>query len=121
MSERESRQAEIVHECDFDHPLEQVWKAVTTPALLARWIGLAPGGGDTARSEIDYRIVETQAHERVWFAWHDPATDQPQSTVLIELEPLAPDRTRLRLTHRPGVMHQRAANDSYHSTRALAA
>ncbi|WP_129139244.1 SRPBCC family protein [Modicisalibacter coralii] len=120
MSE-ESRHAEIVHECDLDHPLEQVWKAVTTPALLTRWIGFKPGDPEARRDGIDYRIVETQAPQRVWLAWRDPATDQPDSTVLIELTPLPAGRTRLRLTHRPGIAMRRAANDGCHSPQALAA
>ncbi|WP_353979513.1 SRPBCC domain-containing protein [Salinicola endophyticus] len=117
----ESRHTEIVHECDLDHPLEQVWKAVTAPALLTRWIGFTPSSIDASQGGIDYRIVETQAPERVWLDWHDPATDQPDSTVLIELTPLSPSRTRLRLTHRPGVAMQRAANDECQSPQALAA
>ncbi len=47
-----SRSDEIVHECQLDHPRDRVWHAVTTPGLLAQWIGFAPGavsdGDDTS-------------------------------------------------------------------------
>lgn len=94
-------------------PREQVWRALTDPALLSRWmgcLGFAPAAGhifylqpDRARrmagdatDAIACRIEVLDAPRRISFSWGFP--DVPDTWVDIRLRRI-PGGTHVRLVH----------------------
>jgi uncharacterized protein YndB with AHSA1/START domain len=94
----EARDDEIVVECDLDAAPEKVWRALTMPELVEQWLGVAPvAAGESG--ETTYQIVEAEPFSRLRYAWHDPATTEPDTIVTFDLSPLPGGRTAFRLTH----------------------
>jgi uncharacterized protein YndB with AHSA1/START domain len=99
----------IVVDCDLDEPPETVWRALTTPALLAAWLAegdiraevghrfaLAP---ETGRVECE--VLEADPGNRLKISWceRDEAGAPIESEVTIVLTPTINGGTRLRLVH----------------------
>lgn len=108
-----SQDATIIYEVRLDEPPRLVWRALTEPELLARWLGegnfaaeigrrfsLRPGGaaGDSA---IDGEVVAAEAERLLSYRWRAEAEGQAalDTTVTWILEPTAEGGTRLRLVH----------------------
>jgi uncharacterized protein YndB with AHSA1/START domain len=76
---------EIVLTRSFDAPRKLVWEAVTTPALLKRWLGGLPGWTMTT-CEMDLRVGGSYRYE-----WRkDDGTSMGMGGVLREV--VAPER-----------------------------
>jgi uncharacterized protein YndB with AHSA1/START domain len=99
----------VIVDCDLDDPPEKVWRALTTPELLAAW--LAEGN---IRAEIGHRfalnpetgpveceVLEAEPGNWLKLAWRerDEAGDPIESEVTIVLTPTIGGGTRLRLVH----------------------
>ena len=67
----------VVRERDLPHPPEKVWRALTTPHLLAEWLmagDIAPVPGHAFRFEADWggvdcRVIEAEAERRLSMTW----------------------------------------------------
>ncbi|SHF50344.1 Uncharacterized conserved protein YndB, AHSA1/START domain [Kaistia soli DSM 19436] len=102
----------LVMEADLDAPIDTVWRGLTDPALVARW--LLPGGmaaeqgavfsldGGTALGVIDCAVTESDPPRRLAYRWRTAATEsQPALDTVVRFE-LAPRReggTRLKIVH----------------------
>ena len=96
---------------DYPHAPAKVWRALTDPALIARWAmrpeGFAPVVGTRCRflgkagpgwrGFVECEVLEVRAPETLLYSWVGNAGDQP-SYVRYKLEPLATG-TRLRFEH----------------------
>lgn len=104
-AERDSITIEIV----YPHPIEQVWRALTDSAILARWLmpnDFAPRVGHrfTFRTTPEHRwngvvqceVVAVEPPRRVAYTWQ--GGDLPRTLVTFTLEPSG-EGTRLRLVH----------------------
>ena len=118
MTDADTKNEDLVFECELDAGPETVWRAVTIPEFLENWIGIAPGEGD--KGKPGFSIVETRPCSEVRFAWTDETTDAPNSIVTIELDPAPEGRTFFRLTHRAR-RHVKAAANQNRATLSLAA
>ena len=97
----------LVTECVLDSPPEKVWRALTTPHLLAAW--LAPGVtgtkvGDRFHLEgaepADCEILEADPEKRLRLAWRRADQSPPiDSTVTFEISETAEGGTWLRIRH----------------------
>jgi uncharacterized protein YndB with AHSA1/START domain len=90
----------------FQAPIEAVWRGLTDPALLSRWLGTAVetdirtggrlvidhGEGQLSRSEV----TEAEAPHRLTMTWEFP--DEPRSRVAVELRE-SDEGTAVELTH----------------------
>ncbi|ODT49879.1 SRPBCC domain-containing protein [Devosia sp. 63-57] len=99
----------LVFETTLDAPPEKVWRALTIPEYLERW--LQPPA-DTA---LD--VIASEENRRVSYRWREPApVDGPaieDSVVTFELTPQEDGRTGFRLTHAPMAVPAAAnSNDS---------
>jgi uncharacterized protein YndB with AHSA1/START domain len=104
---------DVVVEVDIRAPVETVWRLLVEPADLVRWLGISatlePRPEGRFRFELfpgqfcSGRYVEVVPHRRVvlTWGWEDPAIPVPpgSTTVAIDLEPLGPELTALRLVH----------------------
>jgi len=108
-----SREAIILDEA-LDAPPDLVWRALTEPGILARWLGpndiraivgerftLHPGGA-VGGEPIDCEVLEAEPPERLSYRWRggEPGAPEALDTVVTWIiEPTADGGTRLRLIH----------------------
>ena len=127
----------LIIEVALDQPPELVWRALTEPALVARWLGvsdiravvgerfaLKPGGpaGDTS---IDCEVIEAEPDHLLSYRWRasgDGKAEALDTVVTWILEPTAEGGTRLRLVHDgfPIVVQQPASTPVRETTHACA-
>jgi uncharacterized protein YndB with AHSA1/START domain len=105
----------VVLEQDYPHPPAAVWRALTTPELMARWLmpteGFAPEVGrrftmrgrpmEAARFSgvVACTVLEATAPHRLSLSWDDARADGPTGwAVTFDLRAHG-DGTRLVLTH----------------------
>jgi uncharacterized protein YndB with AHSA1/START domain len=97
----------IVIECELPAPPEKVWRALTEPALLARWLlptRAAPADGALAfdgeaeglARRIDCRVLDAEPNRRLSYRWREPAGE---SVVTFELSDSAGGGTWLKVVH----------------------
>ena len=97
----------ITRSVELEAPVEHVWEALTTPALLSGWlegavdIDVRPGGegtiveagGAVRRAQVD----EVEPARRLALQWWPEDGSSPASRVELDLEP-TPAGTRLLVT-----------------------
>jgi uncharacterized protein YndB with AHSA1/START domain len=108
MSASEVTGDRIVVECELDAPPAQVWRALTEPELLARW--LAPNDisaevGTRFRfreidgAEIECEVLEAKPERKLAYRWRRADESAIDSIVSFELTEAVAGRTHLRLVH----------------------
>ncbi len=111
----------LVSECELPDPPAKVWRALTEPELLSRWLlpaaatadghlrlDAGPGLGGT----IDAQVIEAEPPRRLTYRWRGTALGL-DSVVTFDLAPTLPGGTRLRIVHSgfaPQAANRRAAN-----------
>jgi uncharacterized protein YndB with AHSA1/START domain len=93
----ESPPETVVVDTDLDEPPEKVWRALTEPALLDRWL---------AEAKEKAEVVESEPGQRLRLAWRDfdSGGGLVESEVTFTLTPMITGGTRLRLVH-DGFVH----------------
>ncbi len=103
---------DITHEAILDHPPEQVWKAITTPALLRTWLMENDFAGPTVGHTFEFRdrprpfwdgrckceVIEADEPRCFALRW-GIGGQNPPSVVSWMLEPEGEGRTRVRFRH----------------------
>ncbi|NBB15533.1 SRPBCC domain-containing protein [Caulobacter sp. SLTY] len=96
---------------ELEDSADKVWRALTTPALLARWLGpndfVARVGarftvGGAANDNVDCEVLALEAGRLLRLGWREGEFD---SVVTFALEPGLEGGVRLRLTHDGFVTH----------------
>ncbi len=88
-------------EYDLDEPREKVWRAVSDPALVARW--MTPQAHeqveDAAEPEarIDYAVIDAEPPHTIRYAWREGA--ELDSVVRFSLAETRDGGTRLTIVH----------------------
>lgn len=113
----------LVFECDLDERPETVWRALTTPEIVAEWLGsntmppgsngsfkvwLAPSDGGVVACEI----LEASPPNRLSYAWRVEAPMAPEgldSVVTFTLTRNGEGGTHLQIVHR-GIEHGAAVH-----------
>jgi len=98
----------LIFECDFEEPPEKVWRALTEPRLLERWLTAdrVPRTDTEERPAASYEVLNAVPHRLVRYRWRDKESGaddlggrEVQSVVTFELAPRPAGGTHLRLTH----------------------
>lgn len=112
----------LVFECDFEEPPEKVWRALTEPRLLEKWLATddrssadstegRPTRSASQRSQrvtrsSEYEVLTAEPHRLLRYRWRDRESGAGESgrrevlsVVTVELAPDVRGGTHLRLTH----------------------
>ena len=87
----------LVFECALDAPPEKVWRALTIPEYLERW--LKPD------RDLDLAVVTAEENKSLTYRWREAGqgaiTGLEDSLVTFELTPTTDGGTWFKLTHAP--------------------
>ena len=87
----------LVFECALDAPPEKVWRALTIPEYLERWL--------KHEQEIDLAVVTAEENKSLTYRWREAGqgavAGMEDSLVTFELTPTSDGGTWFRLTHAP--------------------
>ena len=87
----------LVFECSLDAPPEKVWRALTIPDYLARWLRPA--------EDVELAVVTAEENKSLTYRWREAgqgaALGSEDSLVTFELTPTGDGGTWFRLTHAP--------------------
>lgn len=90
----------LVFECALDAPPEKVWRALTIPEYLERW--LKPS------EAIDLSVVTAEENKSLTYRWRESGqgaiVGAEDSLVTFELTPTVDGGTWFKLTHAPMAM-----------------
>ena len=107
---------EIVFECALDAPPEKVWRALTIPEYLARWL--------KPEQHIDLAVVTAEENKSLTYRWRESGqgaiVGAEDSVVTFELTPMLDGGTWFKLTHAPLALPV-AANSNQRGPMMLAA
>jgi uncharacterized protein YndB with AHSA1/START domain len=106
----------LTFECTLDAPPEKVWRALTVPEYLERWLKPA--------QEIELAVVTAEENKSLTYRWREAGqgavVGMEDSLVTFELTPTGDGGTWFRLTHAPMAMPV-AANSNLTGPVMLAA
>lgn len=106
----------LVFECALDAPPEKVWRALTVPEYLERWLKPAEA--------IDLSVVTAEENKSLTYRWRETGqgaiVGAEDSLVTFELTPTTDGGTWFKLTHAPVVLPA-AANSNNRGPLMLAA
>ncbi|SEP97706.1 Activator of Hsp90 ATPase homolog 1-like protein [Devosia sp. YR412] len=107
---------ELVFECALDAPVEQVWRALTIPEYLKRWL--------KPEQDVDMAVVTAEENVSLTYRWREAGQGAvlgaEDSLVTFELSATDDGGTWFRLTHAPMVVPV-AANSNLVGPLMLAA
>lgn len=87
----------LVFECALDAPPEKVWRALSIPEYLERWLKPA--------DDVDLSIVTSEENKSLTYRWRDAGQGAilgiADSLVTFELTPTGDGCTWFKLTHAP--------------------
>lgn len=90
----------LVFECALDAPPEKVWRALTIPEYLERWL--------KPEQDVSLAVVSADENRSLSYRWREAgqgaAGEVEDSVVTFELTPTGDGGTWFRLTHAPVVM-----------------
>jgi len=106
----------LVFECALDAPPDKVWRALTIPEYLERWLKPA--------SSLDLAVVTAEENKSLSYRWRESGQGAiaglQDSLVTFELTPTADGGTWFRLTHAP-IAVPVAANSNHAGPLLMAA
>lgn len=87
----------LVFECKLDAPPEKVWRALTIPEYLARWLKPADA--------VELAVVTSEENRSLTYRWRESGQGAingfEESLVTFELTPATEGGTWFKLTHAP--------------------
>nr|WP_295890227.1 SRPBCC domain-containing protein [uncultured Devosia sp.] len=106
----------LVFECALDAPPEKVWRALTIPEYLERWL--------KPTQEIDLAVVTAEENKSLTYRWREGGQGaiigMEDSLVTFELTPTTDGGTWFKLTHAPMAVPA-AANSNVAGVMMMAA
>jgi uncharacterized protein YndB with AHSA1/START domain len=91
----------LVFECALDAPPEKVWRALSVPEYLERWL-------KAGTEKIDLAMVTSEENRSLTYRWRESGqgaiVGAEDSMVTFEIAPMSDGGTWFRLTHAPMAM-----------------
>ncbi|MDB5535236.1 MAG: hypothetical protein JWP26_2570 [Devosia sp.] len=99
----------LVFECALDAPLEKVWRALSIPEYLERWL-------KPTSEKIDLAVVNSEENKSLTYRWRESGqgaiVGAEESVVTFEITPMTDGGTWFRLTHAPMALPVAANSNS---------
>lgn len=106
----------LVFECALDAPPDKVWRALTIPEYLERWL--------RPEKDLDLAVVTSEENRSLTYRWREAGQGaimgMEDSLVTFELTPTSDGGTWFKLTHAP-VAVPVAANSNVAGAMMMAA
>jgi uncharacterized protein YndB with AHSA1/START domain len=104
-------------EYELDAPLAKVWRALTVPEFIERWLlPVEPKTRTDAPSppsaRISLRLIEAEDLKFVRYSWREPGIPVLDNTVTFELAPNTAGGTTFRILHEMAPSRLNAANSN---------
>ena len=104
-------------EYELDAPLAKVWRALTVPEFIERWLlPVEPKTQTDAPSppsaRISLRLIEAEDLKFVRYSWREPGMPVLDNTVTFELAPNISGGTTFRILHEMAAPRLNAANSN---------
>ena len=116
---------------DFEYELDaapaKVWRALTIPEYVARWLTPPASEGPTRENTAplqppaSLRVLDCEPNQSVRYLWRDAATPFVESTVTFRVAANEAGGTTFRIIHELNVAKRAPAANSNRSTLLLAA
>lgn len=106
----------LVFETTLDAPPEKVWRALSIPEYLDRWVR-PPAGAEIS-------VIAAEENRSLTYRWRVPAAGRAvpeESLVTFEIAPCDDGSTHFRLTHQPVAVPVAANSNEPMAAMALAA
>lgn len=113
----ETRADGLIFEYELDAPLAKVWRALTVPEFIERWLlPIEPKRQTDAPSppsaRISLRLIEAEDQKFVRYSWREPGAPVLDNTVTFELAPNTSGGTTFRILHEMAPPRLSAANSN---------
>ena len=110
MSEpQEPNDLALAFEYELDAPPAKVWRALTVPELVERWLPTASHRPSMAPA-VSLRLIEADDGKFIRYGWHETDAPLGDSVVTFELAPNAAGGTTFRILHQLAAARPQAAN-----------
>jgi uncharacterized protein YndB with AHSA1/START domain len=87
-------------EVELDAPVAKVWRAVTIPEFVERWLPARPIEPEAAPSPpVSIRLLDQEACQFVRYGWRDEDQASPESVVTFHLRANEAGGTTFRIVH----------------------
>ena len=93
----------LVFETALDAPPEKVWRALSIPEYLERWL--------QPPVDAEISVVAADENRSLTYRWREPGESPEESLVTFEISPREDGGTWFRLTHAPISMPIAANNN----------
>lgn len=93
---------DLIFEAELEHPPEQVWRALTEPALLDAWLPEGPA--------VSRELLDADPPHSVRYAWRDERGEPPLDSEVTFRVQATPGGSRLTVIH-GGLSARAPAND----------
>jgi len=107
----------LTFDYELDAPPEKVWRALTVPAFVDRW--LTPDQPERDAKTIATEVIEAEPPHRLSWNWREAG--EPEGVVTFTLTPNETGGTSLRLVHVRRLPAMQPAANSNAVTMMLAA
>jgi uncharacterized protein YndB with AHSA1/START domain len=88
------------YEVELDAPLAKVWRAVTIPEFVERWLPARPSEPEAAPSlPVSIRLLDQEPCQFVRYSWRDEDEASPESVVTFHLSANEAGGTTFRIVH----------------------
>jgi uncharacterized protein YndB with AHSA1/START domain len=105
-----ARQGALSFDYELDAPPAKVWRALTVPEFVARWLTARvvaqeagtsePDGAERSPSlPVSLRLLESEPGRSVRYLWREDASPFPESIVTFRVAPSESGGTRFRVVH----------------------
>lgn len=118
-NENRAHQAVLTFEYELDAPLAQVWRALTIPEYVVRWLVAPPvefeSGSDERRDALQprprsLRLLDAEPNRCVRYGWSEEVSPFLESVVTFRLNPNENGGTTFSIVHELGVTAKASAS-----------
>lgn len=91
---------QLSFEFELEAPLAKVWRALTVPDLVERWLPARPGA-DAPAGAVKLDVIDSEPDRWIRYRWSEGLGGMADSVVTFRIMPGEAGGTRLAIVHAP--------------------